>query len=322
MMRRFVLGATIGLALALIVVVVIYNADMRRAYARIEGRSTVVQSPYGALEYTTGGSGPAVLVVHGGGGGFDQGELLVDAVLGDGFRWISPSRFGYLGSSMPDSATWEQQAHAFAWLLDHLGVDRVAVLALSQGGPSALLLATLHPERVSSLTCLSCGVVAVDGADQADANKKGNMLRTVFARDWLYWPLSKFFRGQLMGVLGASRDVVSTLANDDRALVERVIIEMNPAAPRAAGVVLDNTAAMPGARIASITAPTLIVHAKDDLLQLYHNAEFAAATIHGARLLSFETGGHVVMAVERDAIGEAVRTHIRGHAAATSPGAR
>jgi 2-hydroxy-6-oxonona-2,4-dienedioate hydrolase len=313
MRKHLPVGAGIVLALGVVVVVGSYLLDTRRAYQRVGGRSTIVASPYGDIEYTVGGSGPAVLVVHGGGGGYDQGELVAEAVLGDGFRWISPSRFGYLGSDLPEGATWDDQAHAFAALLDHLGIERVAVVALSQGGPSALLLAALHPERVSSLVCLSCGVVASTSADQEEANQKGDLLRTVFARDYLYWPISKYFRRQLMGVLGASRAVVAELTPEERSLVERVIVYMNPATPRAAGVVLDNTALLPGARIASIRAPTLIVHAEDDGLQLYHNAEFAAATIPGARLMSFEKGGHVVMAVQRQAIGAAVREHIRSN---------
>jgi len=322
-MRTWV-GRGVGIMLILGVLVVCgsYLFDTREAYQRVGGRSTVLSSPFGDIEYTEGGSGAAVLVVHGGGGGFDQGELLVEAVLGDGFRWISPSRFGYLGSTLPENGTYADQAHAFAWLLDHLGIENVAVVALSQGGPSALLLAALYPARVSSLTCLSCGVVASTSADQAAANEKGNLLRTVFARDFTYWPISKYFKRQLMGVLGASDAVVADLTPQERSLVERIIDYMNPAAPRAAGVVLDNTAVLPGQRIAAITAPTLIVHAKDDLLQLFHNAEFAAATIPGARLMSFETGGHVVVVVQREAIGEAVRRHIQAHAGATSPEAR
>jgi pimeloyl-ACP methyl ester carboxylesterase len=61
------------------------------------------------------------------------------------------------------------------------------------------------------------------------------------------------------------------------------------------------------------------VHAKDDPLRLYDNAAFAAATIPGARLLSFEAGGHVVMAVQREAIGEAVRAHIAANAGGFAP---
>jgi 2-hydroxy-6-oxonona-2,4-dienedioate hydrolase len=316
MRKKLIRGAGIVLALAVLGVCGSYLSDTRRAYQRVGGSSTIIPSPFGDIEYTEGGSGAAVLVVHGGGGGYDQGELLIEAILGDQFHWISPSRFGYLGSSMPEGATWDDQAHAFAYLLDHLGVESAAVVALSQGGPSALLLAALYPERVSSLTCLSCGVVASKSADQATADGKGDMLRRVFARDYTYWPIAKFFRRQLMGVLGASDAVVADLTPQERSLVVRIIDYMNPAAARSAGVALDNTAELPGERISAITSPTLIVHAKDDLLQLYHNAEYAAATIPEARLMSFEAGGHVVVVVQRDAIGTAVRRHIRSH---TSP---
>ena len=111
-------------------------------------------SPYGDIEYTEGGSGPAVLVIHGSGGGYDQGELLAQAVLGEQFHWIAPSRFGYLRSTFREGATFDDQAHAYAYLLDRLGIRKVAVVALSHGGPSALLFAVLHPERVSSLTLI------------------------------------------------------------------------------------------------------------------------------------------------------------------------
>ena len=43
----------------------------RRFFSR--GKSKVVASPYGEIEYTDGGNGPAVLVIHGSGGGYDQG---------------------------------------------------------------------------------------------------------------------------------------------------------------------------------------------------------------------------------------------------------
>ena len=89
---------------------------------------------------------------------------------------------------------------------------------------------------------------------------------------------------------------------------------MNPVSLRSAGVTFDNTAAMPNERIAAIRAPTLILHAKDDTLQLYRNAEFAAATIPGARLTSFDRGGHLVMAVEQKGIQTLIEEHVLAHA--------
>jgi 2-hydroxy-6-oxonona-2,4-dienedioate hydrolase len=89
---------------------------------------------------------------------------------------------------------------------------------------------------------------------------------------------------------------------------------MNPVAPRSVGAAFDNTAKMPNERIAAIRAPTLVFHATDDTLQLYHNAEFAAATIPGARLVRFERGGHLLMIVEQAAMRSGAQRFIRDHA--------
>jgi len=68
-----------------------------------------------------------------------------------------------------------------------------------------------------------------------------------------------------------------------------------------------------GADDSAITAPTLIVHAKGDALQLFHNAEFAASTIPGAKLVSYDKGGHLLMVFEGDAIRPIVQKHILDH---------
>lgn len=303
----------VALVATLLTTLAVFAVDMSRAHRRVSVGSAVVPTPFGDVEVAEGGSGPDVLVVHGSGGGFDQGALVAEAVLGDGVHWIAPSRFGYLRSALPTGATWDDQADAYAALLDHLGVDTVAVVAFSQGGPSALLFAALYPERVSSLTLVSCGVASQSDREQADASQQGNALARVFQSDLLYWALSTFGERQLMGLMGATDEVVADLTPDQRALVHRVIDGMNPVSLRSAGVTLDNRAAMPNERIAAIRAPTLVVHATDDTLQLFGNAEFAAATIPGARLVQFERGGHLLFAVEQDAIRGEVRRFVAAH---------
>ncbi len=288
--------------------------DIRRHYRRIADKGTVIPSSYGDIEFITGGSGPPVLVVHGSGGGWDQGEILAEAVIGDRFRWIAPSRFGYLRSTFHAGATFDDQAHAYASLLDHLGIKKVAVVALSHGGPSALLFAVLHPERVSSLTLVSCGVASSASLDQADANQKGDLLTTIYRHDPLYWAITKLFRKQFMGLMGANDHVLESLTVEQQELIERVIDHMNPVSPRSAGVAFDNKAVMPNERIAAIQAPTLILHATDDGLQLFHNAEFAASTVPNSRLVRFDRGGHLLMAVERDLIRTIAQKHILDHA--------
>jgi len=313
MLGKILRWIAIGLILAVVLVSAAYLSDINRAYERIQGKSTVIPSPYGDIEYTEGGSGPPVLVIHGSGGGYDQGELVVQAVLGDQFHWIAPSRFGYLRSTFNEGATFDDQAHAYAYLLDQLGVEEAAVVAISHGGPSALLLAVLHPERVSSLALISAGVASSNVTDQAQANRQGEMLVTIYRYDPLYWTVTNLFKKQFMELMGANETVIAELSPQQREMAEQIIDYMNPASPRAAGAAFDNKAAMPNERIASITAPTLIVHATDDTLQLYHNAQFAAATIPGATLVSFDRGGHLVMVVEQSTISTAVQKHILDH---------
>lgn len=303
----------IGLILGLGLVSGAFFRDMDRAHDRITGSSTVIPSPYGDIEYSESGDGPAVLVCHGSGGGFDQGKLIAQMLLGDEFRMIVPSRFGYLRSSLPESASFDDQADAYVYLLDELGLDQVAVLAFSHGGPSALLLAALHPDRVSSLTLVSCGVASSSVEDQAQANTQGAMLAAIFQRDLAYWSITSIFRKQFLNLLGATDSVISDLSADQRRSIDEFIDGMNPVSLRGPGAMFDNQAAMPNERIEAISAPTLVVHAVDDTLQIFDNAEYAAAMIPNAELLRFESGGHLVLLIEQETVSAAVQEHIGEH---------
>ncbi|MDH3688652.1 MAG: alpha/beta hydrolase [Gammaproteobacteria bacterium] len=313
MLRRILRWAAIGLTVAVVLISAAYLLDINRAYERVSGKSTVIASPHGDIEYTESGSGPTVLVIHGSGGGYDQGELIAQAVLGEQFHSITPSRFGYLRSTFREAATWDDQAHAYSYLLDHLGVENVAVVAMSHGGPSALVFALLHPERVSSLTLISCGVASSSAPEQVETDERGELLTTIFKYDLPYWAITKLFKRQFMELIGANDAVIADLTPHQRELFERFIDYMNPVSLRSIGTAFDNKTTLPGERIAAITAPTLIFHATDDTLQLYHNAEFAASIIPDARLVRFEKGGHFLMGVEQSTIRTALQKHILTH---------
>jgi len=311
---KIVFAACAALAgLAVVALLAAFWRDISRHYDRVRQAGTVYSAPLADIEYTESGTGPPVLVVHGSGGGYDQGELIAEAVLGSGMRTITPSRFGYLGSSMPADATWDDQARAYAALLDHLGVGQVAVVAMSHGGPSALVFALLSPERVTSLTLISCGVAPSATGEQQDADRKGDTLTTLFRYDLAYSLASRLFRSSLLQLIGADKDVIGTLTPRQRALIDRIVDEMNPVSLRTEGVAFDNRTALPGERIDGIEAPTLVIHARDDRLQLFHNAEFADRHIPRSRLVAFDRGGHVLIAVERRVLRETVSAHVRKH---------
>lgn len=310
MKKRIIAMLLIIFIVLTVLVVVKYQMDIRASYERVLGKSSMVSTPYGDIEYTEGGAGPDVLVIHGGGGGYDQGELLARTVLGDGFRWIAPSRFGYLGSSLPEEATYDDQADAYIKLLDHLKVEKVAVVALSIGGPSALLLALKYPERVSSLTLVSAGATNVSDQEGKQGDKQGKMISKIMQSDVLYWATTNLFKKQFLQLMGANKEVIAALSPEQIEIMDQFIDYMNPAALRKSGAAFDHIAALPNERIAGIRIPTLVVHAKDDTLMPYKNAVFSSSTIPGARLLSFEKGGHLVMAIEEPVIRKEVYEHI------------
>ncbi len=152
-----ILGGIIAMIVivALIVTYLNYQSDMRTAQERVMSGSQVIETKCGPIEYATMGEGPPVLVVHGAGGGYDQGILLARTMVGDGFRVIAPSRFGYLRTPLPANATPSAQADAHACLLDALNISKVAIVGFSAGGPSTLQFALRYPNRTSAMVLTS-----------------------------------------------------------------------------------------------------------------------------------------------------------------------
>lgn len=133
-----------------------YRLDRDAAYARPAAVDrTTVMTRFGTVEYAERGSGEPLLVIHGFFGGCDEALLSLRGLTA-GRRVIAPSRFGYLGSSMPADATVAAQADAFAALLDGLSIDRLDVAAISSGATSAFRFALRHPDRVKHLAVI-CG---------------------------------------------------------------------------------------------------------------------------------------------------------------------
>src|SRR4029078_12087672 len=131
-----------------------YRQDLKGARARLAAvERQVVSTKWGGVEYAQRGYGDPVVVVH---GIFHNcvGGLLSARDLCPDRHVIAPSRFGYLGSSMPLDATPAHQADALAALLDALDIDQIDVIGESDGATSALQLALRHPARVKHLAVL------------------------------------------------------------------------------------------------------------------------------------------------------------------------
>lgn len=272
-----------------------FRQDMVVHEQRIAAGSRIVNTSCGPIEYGERGTGRVILALHGAGGGYDQGLLLADSV-GSDFRIIAPSRFGYLNTPLPPDTSVIAQAETYACLLDALGVRRATVLADSAGGPSALAFAIRHPERVEALILVSA--ISTLRPIRDDDSGPSAALMT----DFVYWLAATYFPDAVLAALGAPASALPRLTPAEHARMWDIVRTFQPMSRRLPGMNLDaveqsrpEVEALP---LETITAPTLVIHATDDALIPFAQGQHSAARIPGARLVSFDYGGHLVIALE------------------------
>ncbi len=289
--------AAIALVGAGVIVACLAAGDVRARTARLAAERQISPTRNGPIEYATWGQGPPVLVIHGAGGGFDQGRLIAEACGGEGFRWIAPSRFGYLGSPLPPDASTAAQADAFADLLDHLGIERVDVLAFSGGAPPALQFAERHPERVRRIALLSSAPFTPYAPDTQARALPDWLYQALFGNDAIYWTLSRLAPAALGRAFDARPELRAGLSADEHAFVSRLVDAFMPASHRLDGVRNEGAAIDPRAAYAleGIAAPALVVHARDDRLNDFAISEALCHRLPNADFVSFERGGHLLL---------------------------
>ena len=295
--RRAALWLLAVLAVGAVATYIPYARDMRATRERVSAGSQVIQTGHGPIEYTTWGEGPAVLVIHGAGGGYDQGVAIARSFGGDGFRWISPSRFGYLRTPLPADASTAAQADAFAELLDALKVERVAILAFSGGVPPALQFAERHPERTSALVLASGAPYTPLSAAEQKLPMPIWVYQALFSSDFPYWVLQKVARSSLEPMFDITPALRANVTPEEQPFVDSMVDAFQPVTARIDGVRNEGAAVDPGARyrLGAIAVPTLVIHSRDDQLNPFRFGEYTAQHIPGAQFLPLATGGHLLL---------------------------
>jgi 2-hydroxy-6-oxonona-2,4-dienedioate hydrolase len=274
-----------------------FSAEIARARSRVATGSTVFQSRFGRMEYATAGNGPPCLMIHGTGGGFDQGLAFTAPLVDAGWRVIAPSRFGYLRSAFPEDPSSENQADAFVDLLDELGITRIPIIGGSAGALSAMQFAIRHPDRCSALVA---GVPAAYAPDHPPARPSNALARAIIEyglrSDFLFW----------LGLVTAEDAMISALLATDPALVRAadpkeqarvrsILRDIQPVSLRAEGLL--NDGALAGnpkpMELERIVAPTFVASLEDDRFETAAAARHIASSVPGAELVIYPSGGHV-----------------------------
>lgn len=289
-----------------------FERELAAAAARAAQGSTVVLTPCGPIEFQDAGQGIALLVVHGSGGGHDQGMAWARPLVQRGVRVIAVSRFGYLRTPRPTDASPEAQADAHACLLEALGIPSAAVAGFSAGAPSAMQLAIRHPDRVTALALvvpIAYRPASVPGSAPPVPDRKDAMLLRLLGSDFLFWSGLHLARDQVFRhVLATPPEQVAAADPSERARVNDLADRILPVSARAAGL-RDDTGL--GKRLTPyalerIGVPTLVVSARDDGFGTYAGARYTASRIAGARFIGFDDGGHLLVGHDETVRGEIV----------------
>lgn len=292
-----------------------FRRDLRAHAQRIASGSRLLPTACGPIEVAEAGpaGGPALLVIHGSGGGFDQGLGLGRDYAARGFRVIAPSRFGYLRTPFPADASGERQADHLACVLDALGVADAAVMGVSAGAISALHFAVRHPARTWALVLMVPAVHRPDPAVPTPAWAL-KVLDAAISADLPFWLLVRLAPGTARRLVLATPNAVYAAAGADaQRQADTVLEQIMPVSARRLGLLNDSRLTTGAARVAleTIRAPTLCISARDDGFGTYESARYSAAHIPGARFLGFDSGGHLLMGHQAE-VTRAVEALLRG----------
>jgi pimeloyl-ACP methyl ester carboxylesterase len=256
-------------------------------------------------------------------GGHDQALLLARTAGVPGFRYLAPSRPGYLGTSLSLGRTPQEQADLYRDLLDALGIERVAVMAISGGGPSALQFALSHPERCWGLVIISSVCTRIEGRlplawyilklavrfgpfVAAMQRRKAGQDPERAARRSIPDPV---MRARTLG----DPEAGPLLRELQRSTYDRMALRMPGS---------ENDIALTRGELSfpleRIQAPMLIVHGTKDRAAPYAQAQRLAAGVPGAELLTLEGGEHVSIFTHRDEVRARVGRFLGAHAPAST----
>lgn len=311
MNRRAFIGLSLATAVGLAGALVYrsFTNEIDGAFSNVHSGSELFQSSYGAMEYAVDGQGPPVVMIHGTGGGFDQGLAFAKPLIEDGFKVIAPSRFGYLRTEFPGDPSSENQADAIIELMDHLGIERAAIIGGSAGALSALQVAIRHPERCSALIAV-VPATFVPGRPPVRPHAIGAAIMEYgLQSDFLFWAGIAIAEDTMIAVLLATDPSLVKAASESEQKRARLILHnILPVSARSKGLFNDGKLAGTPAPmdLALIKAPTLAVSLEDDLFGTYEAAKHIANSVPGAKFVSYPRGGHVYVGHEDQLFGEII----------------
>lgn len=164
------------------------------------------------------GSGPLVVMLHGGGPDHHSMRPLADRLI-DRYRVVLPDIRGYGRSVCADPAlhTWHQYVEDTVGIMDALGAADAALIGAGLGGTVVLRTCMAHPKRVRAAVVISIEDIEDDDAKAAEAELMDrfadDVRRRGIAAGWeLFFPRLQPLIAQLVREAIPRADAASVVA--------------------------------------------------------------------------------------------------------------
>jgi class 3 adenylate cyclase len=205
-------------------------------------------------------------------------------------------------------STIEEMVDDMLAVLDAVGSERAAVLGVSEGGPMAILLAATHPARCSHLLLWGAYARVSKAPDYPDGleprrleaweeilrdNWGGPVAIEIFAPSWAGNPEAEEDWARLLR-LGTSPSGAGALVRLYREIDVRQALPL-------------------------VSAPTLVMHPRDDRVVPVALGRYLADRIPGARWLEVPTGDHLISAVDLGLVVPEIEEFVTGRRGARAP---
>lgn len=251
-----------------------------------ESTSKFVATSRGDVHYNEVGEGQPLILLHGSGPGATGWSNFAKnmSVLGEKYRCIAIDMPGW-GKSFPVSLEERKHAETALEIMDILGLEKAAFIGNSMGGATSIRFAAMHHDRVSHLITMGSGAGGVRLYGAGDGPTEGLKVLWKAYRDPSPESMRELVEIMTFDKANASDELVTQRSESARSRPDHLenFIE-GLGRPRFPFVSDDE--------LRAISAPTLLIHGRDDRVVHFENSLYLVSLIPNSRLVLLNRCGH------------------------------